>query len=1526
MLSRIFATIIFSIVFFCVRGQVQLQTGSGNYTIPMFNWQDDKSNLKTFVSLNYNSGNGVKVGEVASNVGQGWNLINGGVITRMQVGEPDDQYPYNGNGSPEDISRYPAGYIYAQNPANLGYPVNITKYPLYRTKNQQYTQRNDVGEDKQLDYFYFQFNGKSGVFVIDTLGEDEGIALNDERIKITFQYNTSLNYLGQSIRTTIQSFTIQDVDGLKYKFATLGIGKVLKTKYSDRNFAVVNEQPKFKNEKVYYQTSFHDPNQPSHKPWIVNNWYLTEIEDPLTLRKIIFNYVPLLLNNQLAGDDVTYIKSNKQYAVVNRKKVYAYTQEITSIIFPDGHTVEFNYGSSRLDYAGQAIQNVDVKYNSRYLSRYKLNTSYFILRRTGIPQTEEQRKASRLCLLSVQQFGVDLKEEAPPYKFDYYMGSAADDDVIPPYFTFLKDNWGYYNGFNTKSFTGAEINASWNGSTISSGVNIDGSQLTYNQARGICFLRDNIPPASEPIVNPKDGYAKNGLLKQIVLPTGGTLKFNYSQNKGMLRNDPQHLIGGVHVSSTEVTDGGFQNGCSNPLITHYNYNLANSTQSSMWGIELPTHYMEMSSYYAPESKYYEWKPWKTGFYGGCDWRFKFPGIPSADQGTSLNGFMQFFTSVITPVLSLISNISTVIDIITVASGGNPVMLVINLAVDLVTGILSCASSNVKNSTTPMYFSYDLNSVSPLPMQFNRVEVKEGGGGNGLTIYEFTDLSDLPFQSEPNPAFSSKQRFLPWAYGLPKKTTIKNNIGDVVKEVINEYDFLKYDLGDIGHGLNNLTSTKIKVNKTYSQRNTTWATDPLTFSNQSSADVLLDMYRIKVGAARLKRSLERFYKDGSPADYSQTETKYTYGPFYYYFDPRYNNEVSSVETINSNGDKTYKFFKYSDGYTGGIFDVLNQNHIISLPVSVTTNFVKNAQGANFEVLDEKQTSFSQLPTGNIGPFQISERRYKKPDIYYGGTPPSFKVKETFTYGSNGKILGVVDEGGRRIKKMYDYNDKFVVAEIINVNPGARILYTSFENTNYSGEWTINGTTSYTSAINVTGGKVFTLIPGQNSISGTNLYENSTNPYRLSCWASGSNFQFTSGGATLISSGPVKNGYTYYEYQLTPSTTTITIAATGTTVNIDELRCYPINARMNTATYDPLIGKTSECDVNNRITYYEYDNLGRLQFIKDADRNIVKAYEYNSVSASKLNGCPGGPYSNRMISEDFKKSNCGSGFMGGLVTFTVPAGMFTSTISQEDADLKAEQYLLANGQTNANNSTAPGSCKVIYYNAAVSKTDTSENCPAGYVPGPVTYTVPYGRYSSTISQADADEQAQDDLDANFAHYADTHPNCTYSTQPFWEMVEPEQTQCMSVNGTPHLFYLVRDVNPHSSTYNQTTWKDSGPSSCTPTTPPVIYARMEQENFYSNSYYAVADIYIRFYADAGCTIPVVVNNINVTYGTSYYYYDCSTGQYNNYYQDTVTVNNSNEYCIGYSMWLSSYSSYCTDETWLYSLRPGSGYTIVY
>jgi len=70
---------------------------------------------------------------------------------------------------------------------------------------------------------------------------------------------------------------------------------------------------------------------------------------------------------------------------------------------------------------------------------------------------------------------------------------------------------------------------------------------------------------------------------------------------------------------------------------------------------------------------------------------------------------------------------------------------------------------------------------------------------------------------------------------------------------------------------------------------------------------------------------------------------------------------------------------------------------------------------------------------------------------------------------------------------------------------------------------------------------------------------------------------------------------------------------------------------------------------------------------------------------------------------------------------------------------------------------GSVKQVYFNAAQSKPFTRKNCTGNLIPETVIYTVPEDTYSSTVSQADADQQALNDIDANGQNYANTNGAC-------------------------------------------------------------------------------------------------------------------------------------------------------------------------
>jgi hypothetical protein len=206
------------------------------------------------------------------------------------------------------------------------------------------------------------------------------------------------------------------------------------------------------------------------------------------------------------------------------------------------------------------------------------------------------------------------------------------------------------------------------------------------------------------------------------------------------------------------------------------------------------------------------------------------------------------------------------------------------------------------------------------------------------------------------------------------------------------------------------------------------------------------------------------------------------------------------------------------------------------------------------------------------------------------------------------------------------------------------------------------------------------------------------------------------------------------------------------------------------------------------------------------------------------------------------------------------------------------------------------------------------------------------------------ALDEIAANGQSYANspTHANCTISTDPDWTW-DGVTSYCQSVNGQlpPHLFVLETDLNPHSSTYNQTRWSDVGPqnacpanfyynvsrsatytrnncsagyvgSSVTYTVSPgiysstvsqaaadqlaindvnangqnyanahgtctlqqTIYAKMTITNTYGGfNGYTYGDVVVSFYSNAACTQPLTVNNLTVNYSQTWEY-DNSTG----------------------------------------------------
>lgn len=161
--------------------------------------------------------------------------------------------------------------------------------------------------------------------------------------------------------------------------------------------------------------------------------------------------------------------------------------------------------------------------------------------------------------------------------------------------------------------------------------------------------------------------------------------------------------------------------------------------------------------------------------------------------------------------------------------------------------------------------------------------------------------------------------------------------------------------------------------------------------------------------------------------------------------------------------------------------------------------------------------------------------------------------------------------------------------------------------------------------------------------------------------------------------------------------------------------------------------------------------------DADDKAMKDIEQNGQNWVNEHGrCITILWYNVKKSKSFRKNDCDPDTEeGSLVTMTIEAGQFSSTISQEDADRKAEAGLNAKGQDYAN---SHGTCNTIkWYNDRKSKMFQKTDCEVTEVGSMVEYVVEAGRFSSSVSKEDANQKALDALEAEGPGYANEHGTC-------------------------------------------------------------------------------------------------------------------------------------------------------------------------
>ncbi|MBL7864319.1 MAG: RHS repeat protein [Cyclobacteriaceae bacterium] len=297
-------------------------------------------------------------------------------------------------------------------------------------------------------------------------------------------------------------------------------------------------------------------------------------------------------------------------------------------------------------------------------------------------------------------------------------------------------------------------------------------------------------------------------------------------------------------------------------------------------------------------------------------------------------------------------------------------------------------------------------------------------------------------------------------------------------------------------------------------------------------------------------------------------------------------LKTTETTDSKGKSSKQKFYYAyDLSDSGYTELVSINKIGS-PVKTEVYYD--------DVLRKSSQTFYKA--WHTSPKKIVEPR--RIETTQGGITV---VEATInSYSPEGNVLEVTPRAGVKGALLWGYDNLFPVAEVKGAAQGS-FAYTGFEENCPAGGWSF--TSNPVTTQSKTGLRAHEFTAATISRSGLS----STETYKLSYWAKGGTPTVSAGVTASNDAGAAEaDGWRYFEKTIT-GVTSFSISATAG-VFLDELRIHPKAATMTTLTYKTLVGVTSQTDANSRITYYEYDDAGRLARVRDHQRNIVKQHDY------------------------------------------------------------------------------------------------------------------------------------------------------------------------------------------------------------------------------------------------------------------------------------------------------------------------------
>lgn len=541
---------------------VSYYTGIPQINIPIY--ELNVGDISLPITLDYHA-SGIRVDDIASQVGLGWSLNAGGCISVETKGQPDMIPPdyYNGHLTNKPDLRHPSvsfqRYLNRSQSINSVLPREVVIEIASQTNSY----------DMEPDVYNYNFGGHSGQFVID------------DNKKVKFLKNT--HGVKADLNTNNREFIFTNNKGVRYIFRDTELTSSISWLWGmNANFKFIEAGYNSSSTVEFYSA-----------------WFLSEIISANSVDTVKFTYEPGMAKYTtriygLLSPYLTLINNTHQCSKnIKLQTTYLLPPYTTSADFSNqsithklvrlkeirhnksSTSVKFTYSNREDLYGGKKLDQISVYYKTTNIQNWIFDYGYFTTTWEkneifpDLPTEILSTLNKRLKLNSIQKTGANNIATMSPYYFSYY-----NDDVNSklPYRNCVNgfDHWGY---FNMELQTNNDVTNSLKSfpmktSTVSLPVSPqDGVYLLSSSENITNFNIVGYSTYIESYLIPQfnlggdrrtnEEYVKSLSLKEIIFPTGGKTLFNYECNTytSVWNSTQAGTTGGIRIKQIiDITD------------------------------------------------------------------------------------------------------------------------------------------------------------------------------------------------------------------------------------------------------------------------------------------------------------------------------------------------------------------------------------------------------------------------------------------------------------------------------------------------------------------------------------------------------------------------------------------------------------------------------------------------------------------------------------------------------------------------------------------------------------------------------------------------------------------------------------------------------------------------------------------------------------------------------------------------------------------------------------------------------------